>query len=107
MVIDPFSPRDSVCLLFVSCCVLRTVFAAVRLEPPNMAGWKWGLHSFATRDPVTLASAPGSCVCLSCGCLWEVALDLGRVVSFAPSLGIPLVLMGFNTNKHIYCLSGL
>lgn len=48
-------------------------------------------------------------LCLSV--LWlslGVALDLGRVVSFASSLGIPLVLMGlFNTKKHIYCLSGL
>lgn len=37
-----------------------------------------------------------------------VALGVGRVVSFALPMGIPLVFMGlFYTNKHIYCLSGL
>lgn len=37
-----------------------------------------------------------------------VTLDLGRVVSFVPSLWMPLASMGlFNIARNIYCLSQL
>lgn len=61
---------------------------------------------FVPRVLLTPASSPGSCVSLSL--FWlslGVARDLGQVVSFASSLGIPLKSMGlFNTARNVYYL---
>ena len=57
----------------------------------------------------SIVSPPGNC--LGPSFFWlslGVALDLGRVLYFAPSLRMPLVSMGlFNTARNIYCLSQL
>ena len=56
---------------------------------------------------LTAANSQGNCLGLSFFSLsLAVALDLGRVVPFAPSVGMSLVSMGlFNTDMNIYSLS--
>lgn len=62
---------------------------------------------FVANVLVIIASSQGNCLSLF-GLSLGVALDLGRVISFVPSLGIPLVCNGlFNNARNIYCLSQL
>ena len=68
-----------------------------------------GCTPLAARVLPTAASSQGNCLRLSS--FWlslGLALDLGRVVSFAPSLGTSFVSKRlFNTARSIYCLSRL
>lgn len=106
LVIDPFSPKDNYCLL--TCLILCSDNWA--WQP---SGWgpskdsqteiEVALHLWLV--PYRLLPAfkgSGSLFQLSLG----VVLDLGREVSFAPSLGMPLAFNRlFNTARNIYCLS--
>ena len=119
-----FLSRDSYCFLFVSLCVLRTWVGYHQvggskigsdrnvgciLFVTSVAGQKCRLYSTCGRG---LTDCHQLAVELSesffFGLPLGVALDLGRVVSFTPSLGMPLGSMGqFNTSRNNYYLSQL
>lgn len=78
-------------------------------SPRNVSGQKCGLHTLSAKGPTNCRQLSGelsksffSYFSLSLG----VALDLGRVASFASPLGMPLMSMGlFQIARNIYCLS--
>ena len=101
-----FLSQGQFCLLSVLLCVLITWFCSPQVAAPNSRlDRKVSCTPLAASAPVTVASSQGECL------LWlslAAALDLGRVVCFAPSLGIPVVFKGlFNTTKNMYPSSRL
>ena len=102
-IVDPFYTKDShflVCLTIV----VRTWLSKSQVGiPPNfdLEGTWVALHVQLWFYPCCQLSAFSS-FCLPLG----LALDLGKIMSFALSLGTSLVPMGlFNTTRNMYCLS--
>lgn len=102
LVVNPFSFRDSdfrdralitfQCLL-VSFCVLEIRLGNCHIESPTGLNRSVVCTPFAANTSIlpTTASCQGNCLSLSFLLLsFGVALDLGRVIYFASSLGMPL-----------------
>lgn len=69
--------------------------------PKNMVSQKCGLHSICAWDPTRAQRNKLSLPLF--GPFWGMALDLGKVASFASSLGLPLLSMGsFSASSNIY-----
>ena len=94
----------------ISCFVSWELgLATIRLgDPKNMTRKKCKLDSICCWGP-TFASSQGNCLSPSSFWLYlGVVLDLGKIISFAPSLGAPLgSILLFNTVRNTYCLSWL
>lgn len=66
-----------------------------------MVSQKCGLHSICAWDPTRAQRNKLSLPLF--GPFWGMALDLGKVASFASSLGLPLLSMGsFSASSNIY-----
>lgn len=103
-IVDPFYPKDTHFLLVCLTFVVRTWLSKSQVGIPKMFDLErmWvALHVQLCFYPCCQLSALSS-FCLPLG----LALDPGRILSFALSLGTSLVPMGlFNTTRHMYCLS--
>ena len=107
----PLSAKDSYCPSSLSHFVSWELgLAAVRLEAPKVRPDRnVGCAPFVASN--LLCCQLSEQLCLSLSFLWlslGVALDPGRVVSFACFWGTPLASMGlFSTARNTYCLSKL
>ena len=103
-IVDPFYLKDSHFLLACLTFVMRTWLSKSQVGIPKMfdlEGMWVVLHVQLWFCPCCQLSALSS-LCLPLG----LALDLGRIMSFALSLGTSLVLRElFNTTRNMHCLS--
>lgn len=100
-----YLPGTAVTFLSVLFSVLRAWLGNCQVGDPKHGWAEMGIELHLWLG--SIGSPQGNC--LSPSSFWlslGVALDLGRVVPFVPSLGTPLVSMGLlSTARNIYCLS--
>lgn len=95
----------AIAFLFVLSCALRTFLGKLQTgDPQNIAVQKYRFHSTCTYGPTNYWQLSRK-LSFFFKIYLEVALGLGGLVCFAPSLGMPLAL--FNNARYIYSLSQL